>query len=213
MISRRKGIDSINQLKFNENQLVIHERKTPIGINSFFQKLFQTPFSIMGSVRKNRARSDIKKLIECKIPIGIQSDSFFENWVDDMSLVCREFCSFLKDERISFWVGSMRGCKRFHVDMVSYRLLVTYAGQGTELLPNEAADRDAFFKGEPNKKIIRDKSGLSHINKWDVAIFRGGNKGILHRTPDSALEKNASILMRLDEKSFIEEIKRASVDF
>ena len=52
----------------------------------------------------------------------------------------------------------------------------------------------------------RDKSSVTHINKWDISIFRGGEKGILHRTPDSALKETSSILMRLDDSSFLEQI-------
>ena len=92
--------------------------------------------------------------------------------------------------------------------MVPYRLLVTYAGQGTELLPDFAANRNAFDEGKPNEEIIKDKSALKFINKWDIAIFRGGKKGILHRTPDSALKESSSILMRLDNSSFLEEINK-----
>ena len=41
----------------------------------------------------------------------------------------------------------------------------------------------------------------------DIAIFRGGKNGILHRTPNSALN-HSSILMRLDNSSFLEDIKK-----
>ena len=84
--------------------------------------------------------------------------------------------------------------------------MVTYDGEGTELLPNEAANRDAFIKGKSNKEIVKDKSALTRINKWDISIFRGGHQGILHRTPDSAIGGKSSILMRLDDKSFLEEV-------
>ena len=52
------------------------------------------------------------------------------------------------------------------------------------------------------------KSARKFINKWDIAVFRGGKNGILHRTPDSALQNQSSILMRLDNSSFLEEINR-----
>ena len=123
-----------------------------------------------------------------------------------MSNVCKLFCTFLNTNKLSFWLGN-RGCKRYHVDMVPFRLLVTYKGQGTELLPNYAADRDAFIEGKPNNKIIKNKSARKFINKWDIAIFRGGKNGILHRN-DSALKCYSSILMRLDDSSFLEEIKK-----
>ena len=84
-------------------------------------------------------------------------------------------------------------------------MLVTYAGKGTEWLPDEAADREAFLSGEPNEKIIKDPSALQFINQWDVAVFRGGPEGVLHRTPDAALN-GSSILMKLDHPSFLENI-------
>ena len=80
-------------------------------------------------------------------------------------------------------------------------MLVTYAGRGTEWLPDEAADWKAYSTGEPNEKIIKDSAARQHIGQWDVAIFRGGQYGLLHRTPDEALN-GPSVLMRLDNKAF-----------
>ena len=57
--------------------------------------------------------------------------------------------------------------------------LLTYAGQGTELLPNYAKQTvSAFYRGKPNSEIIKDKSARKFINKWDIAVFRGGRNGI-----------------------------------
>ena len=99
------------------------------------------------------------------------------------------------------WIGSRRGCRRYHVDNVPRRLLVTYDGCGTEWLADDAADRDAFAKGEPNDKILKDPSGKKFMGEWDISIFRGGGTGLLHRTPDDALNGH-SILMRLDNNEF-----------
>ena len=46
-----------------------------------------------------------------------------------------------------------------------------------------------------------------YLEPWDVLIFKGGSKGILHRTPDSAL-KYPSLLMRLDHSSFLYDIEK-----
>ena len=86
---------------------------------------------------------------------------------------------------------------RYHVDNVPYRLLVTYAGKGTKWLPEDASDRGAYARGEPNENIVKDHSAKQFIEQWGVAIFRGGASGLLHRTPDPALQAN-SILVRLD---------------
>ena len=95
------------------------------------------------------------------------------------------------------WLGSKRGCKRYHIDNVPQRLLVTYSGEGTEWLPDDAADKIAYLNGQSNEKILKNSKKKQFVNEWDIAIFKGGSEGLLHRTPDSALNKN-SILLRLD---------------
>ena len=127
-----------------------------------------------------------------------------------MSDLCQTFCSIEKSKSVSFWISSQRGCRRYHVDNVPRRLLVTYAGQGTEWLPDEAVNREAYVNGEPNENILKDNSAKKFINKWDVAIFKGGPKGLLHRTPDIALKDN-SILMRLDYSGFWKKIQKQSM--
>ena len=118
-----------------------------------------------------------------------------------MADICQQFSQILKSESVGFCLGTERGCKRYHVDQVPLRLLVTYSGQGTEWLPDEAADRKAFSLGAPNEKILIDKAARQFIEPWHVAIFRGGLDGVLHKTPDSALGE-ASILMRLDHTEY-----------
>lgn len=190
----------------NKKNLKVVRRKAPSGSDFFFNKLIVSISTITGFVSFNNATKDIKKLMENQIPLKSTRDPFYNIWIDDVADICKLFCTFLGEEKISFWLGTHRGCKRYHVDMVPFRLLVTYLGQGTELLPNYAANRNAFINGEPNNHIIKDKSALKHIKKWDIAIFRGGNEGILHRTPNSALKDRSSLLMRLDNSRFLEDI-------
>ncbi len=208
MISLYNNTESLKNFKKANQQVGILERKTPVMANDFFEKIKKYPHSISGVVSKNTSIEDIYTLLNNELSDEIKSEPFYGNWLEDMSKISQLFCNILGDKSISFWLGSQRGCKRYHVDMVPYRLLVTYAGKGTELLPDRAANRKAFVNGKPNKDIIKDRSALSHINEWDIAIFRGGNKGILHRTPDSALNDDSSLLMRLDTFTFLEEIKK-----
>ena len=78
---------------------------------------------------------------------------------------------------------------------------MTYHGQGTEWIPDSAVDRMAYESGMPNEKILVNPDEREFLNTWDVAIFRGGKNGLLHRTPDTALEY-PSILLRLDHETF-----------
>ena len=198
--------DSFDIFKKRKEQIGVLNRKSPKNCMNFFKKLLKTPFSLSGIVSQKNTRIDIEKHLKHNISKSIQYDSFYDNWLNDMSEICKMFCIFQKQKKVSFWLGSDRGCKRYHVDMVPFRLLVTYSGQGTELLPNEAADRNAFIRGESNEKIVRDKSKLMHLSDWDISIFRGGKSGILHRTPNSALEGKSSVLMRLDHEDYLTEI-------
>ena len=201
-----KSAAKLKSFANSDDQVTIINRPPPPGSEIFFKKLTQFPFISVGRVSKKFIRQDIKKILEEKIPAEIQNEQFYELWLNDMINMSDLFCNFLNDDSICFWLGSERSCKRYHVDSVPYRMLVTYAGQGTELLNDKGADRIAFINGMPNEKIVKDKSYIEFINQWDISIFRGGKNGILHRSPDSALN-GQSILMKLDCGLFWEKIK------
>lgn len=204
-IFRAADLNTLPEFPKREDQLAIVERQSLEGAEVFFQKLMKAPFGIAGKVRKENAVSDIKDILEDEISAELQSDPFYEHWISDMAKVCRSFCDTQGSDTVGFWIGSERGCRRYHIDNVPLRALVTYAGTGTEYLPDEAADRRAFADGAPNEKIIKDPSAIQFMKAWDVAVFRGGPQGLLHRTPDAALN-GPSILMRLDHPSFWDNI-------
>lgn len=186
-------------------QLGIIERSMPVGVNAFFQKLMRSHFKFSGEVSKDAAFLDIRNILNKEFSQEIKAELLYDEWLEDMAEVCKTFCVLEKIEAVSFHLGTQRACRRYHIDNVPKRMLVTYAGKGTEWLPDEAADREAFLSGEPNEKIIKDPSALQFINQWDVAVFRGGPEGVLHRTPDAALN-GPSILMKLDHPEFLKNI-------
>jgi len=200
--------DTLKDLKkFPEKKALLGllPRKAPKEAELFFEKVMQLPFAKFGTVTKNNAVEDILKIIGDGIQDQYKSDPFFDYWINDMADVSKLFCEVQQKPSIGFWLGTQRGCRRYHVDNVPLRMLVTYAGTGTEWLPDFAADRQAFLDGERNEQILKDPSALQYMDKWDIAIFKGGPKGLLHRTPDDAMSK-PSILMRLDHASFWEKI-------
>ena len=140
MTNYQKIKNNIIDFKNRDNQLKIINRKEPRNSETFFQKVYKSLTSVVGFVNKRSAKEDIQKLVKSELPSTLKLDPFYDIWVDDMSNICKIFCTFLREDKISYWIGTKRGCKRYHVDMVPFRLLVTYAGQGTELLPNHAAN-------------------------------------------------------------------------
>ena len=101
-----------------------------------------------GSQSEYVAKSDIAKLHENNLSPDLRANEFFKQWLSDMEDVCKSFCELENIKDVAFWLGTKRGCSRYHVDNVPKRLLVTYAGRGTEWIPDMAADRTAFESGE-----------------------------------------------------------------
>ena len=198
-------IEKISEFSRQEYQLIELERKNMNNSDSFFREIMYEPFRVIGKISKKNSSEDIKRILRDIIPLSSQTNFFYKTWVSDMSEICQIFCDTLNSKSVSFCLGTERGCSRYHIDNVPMRLLVTYMGQGTEWLPNEIANRVAFEEGLPNEKIVKDSSKIKSIKTFNVAIFRGGAAGLLHRTPDSAL-KNPSILLRLDHESFWDNI-------
>lgn len=196
------NLESLKEFKDTGYKLGILERKQPKGAASFFQKLMKNDFEIRGIVSLVNLREDIDNLVKEIIPNQLGSNPFYNSWLLDMEAICKVFCIIEKTNSLYFWLGTKRQCRRYHTDNVPRRLLVTYAGQGTEWIQNHDADRKAYEAGEPNEKIIKNKSKLNFIGLWNIAIFSGGSDGVLHRTPDTALN-GSSILMKLDNPKFI----------
>ena len=195
------SLSGLTQFQARPEPLGVIERGQPHEATAFFAKLMTAQFRVAGLVRKVSAREDIEAILGDTVAEPLLIDPFYKRWVLDMAAVCNLFCDVLGSKSVCFWLGTRRGCRRFHVDQVPIRLLVTYAGQGTEWLPDEAADRLAFANGASNDLIVKDVRARHFMNTWSVAIFRGGANGLLHRTPDDAMG-GQSILMRLDHPSY-----------
>ena len=85
-------------------------------------------------------------------------------------------------------------CPRFHVDNVKCRLVTTYAGPGTQWLPNESVDRSKLGHGNqglPDEKsgLILDKMDIEQLDVGHIALLKGeawrnnDGFGLVHRSP------------------------------
>ena len=199
-----KKISLNNIINFNKDNsyLNIVERKMPNGSNIFFEELLSKPFDVNKTIAKKSIFEDIKRLLNKTVSKKVQVNEFYQIWLQDMGKISNLFCNTIEENYINFSLSTSRGCKRYHIDNVPVRLLVTYYGKGTEWFPSNACDYSAYYNGERNEKIIIKQTERKFIETWNVAIFkgqkfRGGEKGILHRTPDEAIN-GKSLLMRLD---------------
>ncbi len=94
--------------------------------------------------------------------------------------------------RVTFGAERSDQCRKFHVDYVSYRLVTTYVGPGTEWVPAAAVRREALNQGtdgphEANKKIVRDPAAVRHAMPGEVVVMKGADhpsrNGAVHRSP------------------------------
>ncbi|MEM9600941.1 MAG: DUF1826 domain-containing protein, partial [Pseudomonadota bacterium] len=118
-------------------------------------------------------------------------------WVSDMIAVSRGVCQMLRTDQVRFRLDSHRGCRRYHQDNITVRTVVTYYGQGTEYLLRENVDWEAYKDGMDNDRIVIDRSDIRFIETWDVAAIRGGPGGLMHKTPEVALDQ-PSVFLRVD---------------
>lgn len=176
-------------------------RPVPPASVDFFHEVTRRPFSLSGTVACADVAALLRPHLEPLLTAEALTHPFFTRWLDDIALMCRFYAALLGSDAVGLRVGTARQCRRYHIDNVPHRLLVTYYGAGTEWLLPWAADSTAYAEGAPNDDIVKEAAGIQHIQPWDVAIFKGGETGLLHRTPDKA-RLQPSLLLRLDGPRF-----------
>ena len=197
---------SIDHFYKDDSYLNILDREKPYKSNEFFKNLIAEPFEFNINIKKANAFEDIKYYLNKKLLERVQDQIFYYKWIKDMSEICILYSDIINKNSLNFSLKTSRGCKRYHIDNVPVRLLVTYYGKGTEWLPRDACNYSAYYNGESNEKIIKIKNRSKFIKPWSIAIFKGqkfkgSTEAILHRTPNEALNKK-SLLMCLDSETF-----------
>ena len=117
--------------------------------------------------------------------------------IDDVETLCDAFATLLAADElmISFEAPTGASCPRFHVDRLGIRMLVTYRGPGTEILPDEFADRSwlgpaGHGLADEQTGVILPSAQFVHADPFDVVLLKGEawpnaeGFGVIHRSPD-----------------------------
>ena len=205
---RKIKLSELSGFSKDTSFLSIVERKAPQGYNKFFKKLIENQIKINNKVFKKSSIQDVNKILQKNISPDLINSIFYKVWIKDIAKVIRAFSDTIGETSVILTLETSRSCSRYHIDNVPMRLLVTYYGKGTEWFPNHACDYSAYYSGEKNDKIIINNNERRFMKPWDIAIFKGQKfntnykfNGILHRSPDSALN-GKSLLMRLDSSNY-----------
>jgi len=103
-------------------------------------------------------------------------------------------------------------CRKFHVDWVGLRLIVTYVGPGTEWVSNDGVHRPALHANwrslaAINRRIVPDPRRVMAAAAGDVLVLKGesypGNAGLgaVHRSPPIAERGGVRFLFKLTSPS------------
>ncbi|GAA0558321.1 DUF1826 domain-containing protein [Halomonas salifodinae] len=115
--------------------------------------------------------------------------------VEDITLICEAMAYLFDTQTIGVRLQRLEGamCPRFHVDNLAVRLVSTYAGAGSEWLPEPAVERAGLGAPRPGKPDpLRDAQSIRRLGCGDIALLKGegwvGNegRGLVHRSPQPA---------------------------
>ena len=130
--------------------------------------------------------------------------------IEDIVFLVQIFSELTESKKIKFFLSTINNnmCRRFHTDCNDLRLLCTYVGPGTLVLPEEAIDRNALHSGKENEEIIIDADKTIYAEPEDVLILKGslypgnGVRAAVHRSPTIEESGAKRLLLRLDTENF-----------
>lgn len=121
----------------------------------------------------------------------------------DVSLLAQLFADILGLGRVHARLEAMAGpaCRLVHADHVGLRLLCTYAGPGTEWVPDGAVDRRRLGN---NAAAVTDRAAIRRLPRFAVALLKGeawrrnAGRGVAHRSPEASAAR-PRLLLCIDE--------------
>ncbi len=130
--------------------------------------------------------------------IGLGMEHSLRSWLlDDIGMLVRHFVQLANtaELRVFFGAVSSNQCQKFHVDYVRLRLVSTYAGPGTEWLPDSAVNRDELAQPselvqDANRRIVKDMREVRRAHAGEVLLMKGASagdrhqRGAVHRSPE-----------------------------
>lgn len=131
------------------------------------------------------------------------------DWLQrDVLALGAELASLSGEPVLQAQLGAARTdrCKKLHVDYVRLRLITTYAGPGTEWLPDAAVER-SILSDPPechlaaNARIARDARRIRHARAGDVLVLKGEldapGRGAVHRSPPIEASGGSRVVLSL----------------
>jgi hypothetical protein len=133
----------------------------------------------------------------------------------DLAVMVPAFCALTGEDaaQVSLEVVASDACRKFHTDWVTLRAICTYAGPGTEVVP-ERYVRRAFLATDQggleatNRAIVADLRRVQKAAPGEWLLLKGeawpGNegRGAVHRSPTIANRGLRRVVLKIDSLAF-----------
>tara|TARA_R110002050_G_scaffold1244_4_gene8584 strand:+ start:16497 stop:17159 length:663 start_codon:yes stop_codon:yes gene_type:complete len=151
---------------------------------------------------KNTSNRELRIIVERHDVIAVilnalPAHSGLAALADDINLLAKMFADLFDLKRVGLRLSILdrNMCPRFHTDNLPCRLVTTYAGSGTQWLPEYDVDRSKLGQGsgglpDTTSGIYSHSNNIQQFSTGDVGLLKGtgwlGNetKGIVHRSPE-----------------------------
>jgi len=142
---------------------------------------------------------------------GLEDASLRRVVADDLTLLVPRFARLAKRNHVRVRLESIESdaCRKLHADQIGLRLVVTYAGPGTEWVASEDVDRAQLGRvdidvEENNLAIIRRRPVVRRTRAFDVVLMKGDaypgseGRGAVHRSPPIEGTGTRRLVLKID---------------
>lgn len=185
--------------------LCIWRRAIGTGLAAWLDEVVET-VDFNAQMELDGANPDASGLLHA-LPAGAHRDALRT----DIELLTRQYQSLVNTPRVlvTFARVTHDMCRRFHVDAVGLRGLCTYAGPGTQWVPEPAAlrgglGRQGLSLRDTNLAVVPHEGEVQTFERGWFGLLKGdtwpGNKGYgaIHRSPPVSDAGGRRLLLKLD---------------
>ncbi|HCL78132.1 DUF1826 domain-containing protein [Stutzerimonas nitrititolerans] len=178
--------------------LAVWERRLPERIEAFAAALVAMSGHLSESLTLELATEDAQPDL-AGLAAGYQAIEGHAEFVADVVWLAQAYGCLLGARRIGLRLRVLDRtmCPRFHVDHVPLRLVITYAGFGSQWLTEGAMCRSGL--GNPSAEPPND-AGVHQLDCGHVALIKGEKwldnegAGLVHRSPPMAAGERRLLL-------------------
>lgn len=164
-----------------------------------------------GPVFRQKSDLDVANLDLSKLLQPVSQPVARKFLLGDMTSILQDFGSALGRRHLvaKLDVVADDGCRKFHTDFITVRLVCSYSGPGTEWVKNRDVRRENLSRtdvglDEANRSVLRSPSAVNHCGSGDILLLKGeafdGNRGLgaVHRSPPIAKQSLRRLVFKVD---------------